>query len=210
MVDLPSHRCSRRRRRGGLERFPSASPSRSSSHPAEPAKSWSSAPSRWQSAPRHRPAGAEAQGPRVFRHPFGAAPGPDHRQLGLSLEAFVRANVKPGATLITDGHAAYPGLSATTATIRALWSLAAGVVLPWSPAPSFLKRWALGTYHGLRRKHVDALSRSVRLSLQPPLFIGTARSKRCSGSPHTQARNLSRHHQPRRAPQGSLSPGPTA
>jgi hypothetical protein len=31
------------------------------------------------------------------------------------------------------------------------------VVLPWSHrAFSLLKRWALGTYHGLRRKHVDA------------------------------------------------------
>src|ERR1700694_2890022 len=30
------------------------------------------------------------------------------------------------------------------------------VVLPWSHrAFSLLKRWALGTYHGLRRKHVD-------------------------------------------------------
>jgi hypothetical protein len=28
-----------------------------------------------------------------------------------SIEAFVRANVKPGATLISDGHAPYPGLS---------------------------------------------------------------------------------------------------
>ena len=28
-----------------------------------------------------------------------------------SLEAFVRANVKPGATLLTDGHSSYPGLT---------------------------------------------------------------------------------------------------
>ena len=28
-----------------------------------------------------------------------------------SIEAFVRANVKPGTTLISDGHASYPGLS---------------------------------------------------------------------------------------------------
>src|ERR1700693_1349893 len=27
----------------------------------------------------------------------------------VSLEAFVRANVKPGTTLLTDGHASYPG-----------------------------------------------------------------------------------------------------
>src|SRR5271170_2003152 len=35
--------------------------------------------------------------------------------------------------------------------------MAASIVLPWSHrAFSLLKRWALGTYHGLRRKHVDA------------------------------------------------------
>src|ERR1039457_7445984 len=28
-----------------------------------------------------------------------------------SIDAFVRANVKPGATLLTDGHASYPGLT---------------------------------------------------------------------------------------------------
>ena len=37
-----------------------------------------------------------------------------------AVEAFVSANVKPGATLITDGHAAYPGLSSHYGTIRAL------------------------------------------------------------------------------------------
>jgi hypothetical protein len=34
--------------------------------------------------------------------------------------------------------------------------MAAGIVLPWSHRVfSLLKRWALGTHHGLRRKHVD-------------------------------------------------------
>jgi hypothetical protein len=28
-----------------------------------------------------------------------------------SIAAFVRANVKPGTTLLTDGHASFPGLS---------------------------------------------------------------------------------------------------
>src|SRR5947208_15638620 len=28
-----------------------------------------------------------------------------------SIEAFVRANVKPGTTLLTDGHRSYPGLT---------------------------------------------------------------------------------------------------
>ena len=75
-----------------------------------------------------------------------------------SIEAFVRANVKPGATLITDGHAAYPGLSGDYRhDPRVVGNMAANIVLPWSHrAFSLLKRWALGTYHGLRRKHVDA------------------------------------------------------
>ena len=34
--------------------------------------------------------------------------------------------------------------------------MAANIALPWSHrAFALLKRWGLGTYHGLRRKHVD-------------------------------------------------------
>ncbi len=70
----------------------------------------------------------------------------------------MRANVKPGATLITDGHAAYPGLSGDYRhDPRIVGNMAASVVLPWSHRVfALLKRWALGTYHGLRRKHVEA------------------------------------------------------
>ena len=76
----------------------------------------------------------------------------------VSLEAFVRANVKPGATLITDGHASYPGLSGDYRhDPRVVGAMVAHIVLPWSHrAFALMKRWALGTYHGLRRKHVDA------------------------------------------------------
>ena len=75
-----------------------------------------------------------------------------------SLEAFVRANVKPGATLITDGHASYPGLRGDYRhDPRIVGKMAANILLPWSHrAFSLLKRWALGTYHGLRRKHAGA------------------------------------------------------
>ena len=75
-----------------------------------------------------------------------------------SIEAFVRANVKPGATLITDGHASYPGLSGDYRhDPRVVGNMAANIVLPWTHRVfALLKRWALGTYHGLRRKHVDA------------------------------------------------------
>ena len=74
-----------------------------------------------------------------------------------SLEAFVRANVKPGATVITDGHASYPGLASDYRhDPRVVGVMAANIVLPWSHrAFALMKRWALGTYHGLRRKHVD-------------------------------------------------------
>jgi hypothetical protein len=68
----------------------------------------------------------------------------------------VKANVKPGATLLTDGHASYPGLSAYRHDPRVVGAMAGHVVLPWSHrAFSLLKRWALGIYHGLRRKHIN-------------------------------------------------------
>jgi transposase-like protein len=73
-----------------------------------------------------------------------------------SIEAFVRTNVKPRTTLLTDGHRSYPGLTDYRHDPRVVGTMAGHVVLPWSHrAFSLLKRWALGTYHGLRRKHVD-------------------------------------------------------
>jgi len=73
-----------------------------------------------------------------------------------SIEAFVRATVKPGATLLTDGHASYPGLTDYRHDPRVVGKMAAHVVLPWIHRVfALMKRWGLGTYHGLRRKHVD-------------------------------------------------------
>jgi transposase-like protein len=73
-----------------------------------------------------------------------------------SIEAFVKANVKRGTTLLTDGHKSYPGLTGYRHDPRVVGKMAGHVVLPWiHRAFSLLKRWSLGTYHGLRRKHVD-------------------------------------------------------
>ena len=73
-----------------------------------------------------------------------------------SIEAFVRANVKPGATLLTDGHASYPGLTDYRHDPRIVGKMAAHIVLPWIHRVfALVKRWGLGTYHGLRRKHAD-------------------------------------------------------
>src|ERR1019366_2238698 len=73
-----------------------------------------------------------------------------------SIEAFVRANVTRGATLLTDGHASYPGLTDYRHDPRVVGKMVGHVVLPWIHRVfALLKRWSLGTYHGLRRKHVD-------------------------------------------------------
>ena len=104
-----------------------------------------------------------------------------------SIEAFVRANVKPDTTLITDGHAAYPGLSGDYRhDPRVVGNMAANVVLPWSHrAFSLLKRWAL-----LARITACGANMSTPISMSSSFattaaLIGTSRSKRCSGSPRT-------------------------
>jgi len=73
-----------------------------------------------------------------------------------ALHAFVRTNVKPGTTLLTDGHSSYLGLSDYRHDPRTVGKMAGHVALPWIHRVfSLLKRWGLGTYHGLRRKHLD-------------------------------------------------------
>jgi transposase-like protein len=73
-----------------------------------------------------------------------------------SIEAFVRANVKTGTTLLTDGHRSYPGLTGYRHDPRTVGKMAGHIVLPWIHRGfALMKRWGLGTYHGLRRKHID-------------------------------------------------------
>ena len=105
-----------------------------------------------------------------------------------SLEAFVRANVKPGATLLTDGHASYPGLTDYRHDPRVVGKMAAHVVLPWIHRVfALMKRWGLGTHHGLRRKHVDTFSTSS-CSATIDASTGILRSKQCSASRRTMRR----------------------
>jgi transposase-like protein len=73
-----------------------------------------------------------------------------------SLHAFIRANVRLGATLLTDGHGSYPGLSGYRHDPRTVGKMAGHVALPWIHRVfSLMKRWGLGIYHGLRDKHLD-------------------------------------------------------
>ena len=104
------------------------------------------------------------------------------------IEAFVRANVKPGATLITDGHASYPGLAGDYRhDPRVVGVMAANVVLRGATVIALMKRWALGTIMAC------AASTSIPTSMNSCFatiadFTGTSLSKRCSASPPTTRR----------------------
>ena len=74
----------------------------------------------------------------------------------VHVPAFIRANIKPGTTLLSDGHKSYLGLTGYRHDPRVVGKMAGHVVLFWIHRVfSLLKRWGLGTYHGLRRRHVD-------------------------------------------------------
>ena len=74
-----------------------------------------------------------------------------------SIRAFVAANIACGATLKTDGWAAYPGTPEVNHDPHVVGTMAAHVVLPWTHRVfANLKRWALGVYHGLRRNHLQS------------------------------------------------------
>ena len=73
------------------------------------------------------------------------------------IHSFIKANIAPGATLITDGHASYSGLPDYRHDPRVVGSMAAHIPLKWIHRVfALLKRWSPGTYHGLRRQHIDA------------------------------------------------------
>ena len=74
-----------------------------------------------------------------------------------SLHGFIDQSVKQGATIKTDGWSAYPGTPKVIHEPHVVGSMAAHIVLPWVHRIfSNLKTWALGVYHGLRRKHIQS------------------------------------------------------
>jgi ISXO2 transposase-like protein/transposase-like zinc ribbon protein len=74
-----------------------------------------------------------------------------------SLHAFVGANVEARTTIKTDGWSGYPGAPDVTHEPHVVGAMAAHVVLPWTHRVfANLKTWALGVYHGLRRKHLQS------------------------------------------------------
>ena len=79
---------------------------------------------------------------------------------GAAIRPFVIENVAPGATFITDDNSCYNGIPDRTHIAKNLSApnaLPAHIVLRWVHRVfSNMQRWAMGTYHGLREKHVDA------------------------------------------------------
>jgi transposase-like protein len=74
-----------------------------------------------------------------------------------TLHAVIRGNIAQGATVKTDGWAGYPGAPDVRHEPHVIGPMAAHLVLPWTHRVfSNLKTWALGVYHGLRRKHLQA------------------------------------------------------
>ena len=74
-----------------------------------------------------------------------------------SLHAFLGGDVGTGSRAKTDGWPAYRGAPGLSHEPHVVGVRAAHVVLPWiHRAFSNLKTWALGVYHGLRKKHLQA------------------------------------------------------
>ena len=74
----------------------------------------------------------------------------------IHIHPFIQRNIKSGTTLITDGHDSYQGLTGYRHDRRVVGKMAAHIPLKWIHRVfSLLKRWGLGTYHGLRRRHID-------------------------------------------------------
>lgn len=73
------------------------------------------------------------------------------------IHAFIKANIAPGATLVSDGHVSYVGVAGYRHDPRIVGNMAGHVPLKWIHRVfALLKRWSLGTYHGLRRQHIDS------------------------------------------------------
>jgi len=73
-----------------------------------------------------------------------------------TLAAFVAGNVAAGSTVVSDGWSGYATLTDVKHDPRVIGDAPAHLVLPWIHRVfANAKRWALGVYHGLRRRHLQ-------------------------------------------------------
>src|SRR3954454_23819925 len=75
----------------------------------------------------------------------------------VALGAFVAAAVAAGSTVVSDGWPGYRRLKEVKHDPKVVGDAPAHTVLPWVHRVfANAKRWALGVYHGLRDKHLQA------------------------------------------------------
>ena len=127
------------------------------------------------------------------------------------IHAFIKANIAPGATLITDGHASYSGLPGYRHDPRVVGNMAAHIPLRWiHQAPEALEPWNLSRPPSPAHRR---LSQRVRLPVQPPLLSACLlRDDPRTGSP-PPSHVLLGYHRPPEPPQGcdanTAEPPPT-
>jgi hypothetical protein len=74
-----------------------------------------------------------------------------------TLGGFVAGNVASGSTVVSDGWAGYATLTDVKHEPTVIGDTPAHLILPWVHRVfANAKRWALGVYHGLREKHLQA------------------------------------------------------
>lgn len=73
-----------------------------------------------------------------------------------TIQAFCTKNLEDGTAINTDGFQSYKALQGHPVTVVTRPYMEAHVSLQWIHRVfSNLKTWALGVYHGLRRKHIQ-------------------------------------------------------
>lgn len=74
-----------------------------------------------------------------------------------TLHAFVTSATTPKSEIWTDGNTAYATAPDRKVHARVVGKMAAHILMPWiHRAFSNLKRFAMGVYHGFRRKYLQA------------------------------------------------------
>ncbi len=84
---------------------------------------------------------------------------PLENRTGPGVRGFVERNVELGATVVSDGFPGYRKLAEHRTHVgKVVGKMAAHVLLPWMHrAFSNLKRWFIGTLHGVRKQHLRYL-----------------------------------------------------
>ncbi len=74
-----------------------------------------------------------------------------------TLHGFVRRNVAAGSTVRTDGNPSYREMEGYAHQPKVVGKMAAHIILKWvHRVISNLKRWFMGTLHGVRKPHFQA------------------------------------------------------